>query len=217
MCLSKRSSIDTQPQFDSTSTVRGTLASDQLQVVDCLYLKVLPEYKNIVCEYDQACRRAAVSREKSRLPPRSQWSPPGRELTSKERDLLCGPRDTAIFLKKITVRDSDTGREITYSVCRADERVLPHVCSSYVCVKNEHNAVPKFGRIVSLFQHNFYARIFNWAVIHEYSKPTRNKDSGLCMVGLASCNSQPTTILLDNLSYPLVFAKDGGNLWFLNY
>ena len=153
----------------------------------------------------------------SLFPERTKWSPPGHAISALEKTYLQGPQVSVKFYKRLEVCHGHTGRLIVYTTAESEKS--QRISSSYVVVQNDQIAqqTPRFGRIVSLFQHSLAEQTFNWAVLDEYETPFYDPDSKLWRVAMNI--AMTSTIPLKNLSLPLVVAKDPvtAELWFLNY
>lgn len=96
---------------------KGVLSPEQVSQLSHEYKKFIPEYVDILTEYEKAAKRACDSRLKSQFPIKSLWNPAGRNLGDKERELLVGPVEDITFLSKLSVRDETTNRLIEYTCC----------------------------------------------------------------------------------------------------
>ena len=63
----------------------------ELKLLSRAYTSLIPDYLCIHTEYNNAQRRAINTREGSLFPSTKEWNPPGRMLTERQRELLCGP------------------------------------------------------------------------------------------------------------------------------
>ena len=121
---------------------------------------VLPGYSKIVEEYEKARKRAQVSRKISLFPSRPTWSLPGREITVLEKMYLQGPENLVKFYNRMEVCQNKTGRWIVYTTAESEKS--QRISSSYVAVMGTTaSQTPRFGRIVSLFQHTFAKQTAN--------------------------------------------------------
>ena len=182
----------------------------QVQQLDAGYQDLLPDFAQLNKEYQHdkvRCKRMST------FPGRSGWSPPSRKLSAKECALRVGPGSHAQSLQRVTIQDRNTGRLVEYvPACR--ERSGSFVLSSYVKVDGE--IPPCFGRIQSLFQHNFNNSDHIWATVKCFSdRMMKDDESGMWNVNPE--NGVDRLLHLSKLSYPLVIAYEADRLWFLNY
>ena len=67
-----------------------------------------------------------------------------------------------------------------------------------------------------MFEHQFVSKTYQWAIVEKYSEAIQDRESNLWTVPGSTCGKH--AVLLSNLSYPLVVAKDNDEtLWFINY
>ena len=114
------------------------------------------------------------------------------------------------------VCQNKTGRWIVYTT--AESKKAQRISSSYVAVMGTTaSQTPRFGRIVSRFQHTFAKQTADWVVLDEYTNPMKDSDSKLWKV--ATNSPITSTVPSKKLSMPLVVAKDPltAELWFLNF
>ena len=146
--------LRTKPSPDRVAVVckQGSLSSSQFAMLKNLTANMVPEYSDIVSEYEREKQRAKNNRTFSSFPSREHWNPPGRVLSNQECELVCGPINSVQFLKKLPLRDSKTGRWIDYSASEFELKISRTSCS-YVAFTG--CKPPKFGRIQSLYMHSF--------------------------------------------------------------
>ena len=188
----------------------GTLPADQLATIDSFYLDSIPAYSKIKAEYQKDLRRASVARVKATFPAKHHWNPEGRRLSCNEREMLLGPKSTVKFLKRVTRTDEYTGR--VYSFC-------PSGCESSTKVRNSYikfcdGDVGVFGRICTIFDHNFAGTTYTWCVIDTYASPSLDSESSLFFVSSQFVDVR--LLLLEKLSNPLVVGFESCHVWFLN-
>ena len=189
----------------------GNLSAPQVLELDTAYQDLLPQFSKLIIEFKQDMKRC---RRSANFSGRKTWTPQARQLFTIEQMLLEGPEDKITFLKRLSVRDSKTGRMITYT-CTPSDTETSQVDSSYVAVSIE--AVLQFGRILSLFEHKFADKNYTWANVALYEVPTKDGDTRFWNVqGTARKNC---LVPLEKLSYPLVVAVESEpqRLWFINY
>ena len=105
----------------SSPVKEGSLSAEQLCTVNQHYMVVLPGYSKIVEEYEEARKRAQVSRKISLFPSRPTWSPPGREITVLEKMYLQGPENLVKFYNRMEVCQNKTGRWIVYTTAESEK------------------------------------------------------------------------------------------------
>ena len=207
------------PDHLSMSLKEGTITEDYLSEMNHVYMEIFPSYSQIVADYDKMRHRAQVYRKKSSFPERAQWTPPGRELSDEEKEFLQGPSAQVTFLKKATIKDHITGRLVEYTAVESSQNKLSRTCCYHVAVTDKVNP-PQFGRILSLFEHRFVGKTYQWAIVEEYTEAVQDQESNLWTVSGSTCGKH--AVLLSKLSYPLVVAEESSDndktiLWFINY
>ena len=100
-------------------------------------------------------------------------NPPGRVLSSFERELLIGPLRDVSYFKKLTVRDLITNRAIEYSCINVPilPSDVPKQSSAFVLVHSKRHTMPQFGAVTSLFVHTFANKSYFWTVVHQFTTP----------------------------------------------
>jgi hypothetical protein len=198
------------------------LSSNEVSEVQRQYEETVEEYTKITTEYDNAAKRATNSHEKSLFPGKDCWNPPGRILSTFERELLIGPLRDVSYFKKLTVRDKTTNRAIEYSCINIPflPSEIPKQSSSFILVPSESHTIPLFGAVTSLFVHTFAKKNCFWALVHQFPTPVYDHELKMWHVSVQESECDGTTnllvIQLDKLSYPLVVAFDNNLLWILN-
>ena len=94
---------------------QGHLLPEQLTELEGVYRRLVPQFSQLLTEYEKEHKRLKRSRKNIEFPSRNQWSPPARQLTEKERELLLGPKSNVKFLRKVSLREAKTGRLIDYT------------------------------------------------------------------------------------------------------
>ena len=113
--------------------------------------------------------------KKSQFPERAQWTPPGREISDTEKLYLQGPSAQVTFLRKATVKDPNTGRVDEYSAAESQSKHFRISCY-YVTISHSTQAQsPQFEWILSLFEHRFVRKTYQWAVIEECCGPIQDR------------------------------------------
>ena len=169
----KETSSTNEDQFICGMSTKGFLSSHQVSEIQRQYEETVDEYRRIITEYENAAKRAINSREKSLFPGKDCWNPPGRILSSLERELLIGPMRDVSYFKKLTVRDKTTSRAIEYSCINVPvlPSEVPKQSSSFVLIPSEGHTMPVFGSVTSLFVHTFAKKKNYWAVVHQFTTP----------------------------------------------
>ena len=90
------------------------------------------------------------------------------------------------FLKKATIKDHMTGRLVEYTAVESLQNELSRICCYYVAVTDKVNP-PQFGRILSLFEHQFVSKRYQWAIVEEYSEAIQDCESNLWTVSGSTC------------------------------
>ena len=209
MHLSGRVRQTDVPDQVSVEMQGSTLQPDQLTTLNSLYQGLIPDYSKLVQEY-------AEDKRSFNFPSMNSWSPRGRPLSERERlFLLQGPGGTITLLKRLLVRNTLTGQVITYSPATNDKE-NSKVSSSYVAY-TEPNSPPQFGRIESLFKHNFCSTEYTWANVQFFENPVQDSETGLWCVDDRHYSHH--FVLLSNISIQLMVAveKLAHQIWFLNF
>ena len=217
MRLSDRVRSEVKADRVPVSWKDGTLSSSQLSELDTLYDQMLPEYSHIVSEYEHEKNRAKNKRSLSNFPSREKWKPPARILSDRECELIAGPKNHVEFIKKLSLRDTHTGRCIYYTASECERRPS-RTSSSYVAlhVCTSESDTPVFAQIQSLFTHSFASHTYDWAILDVFDTPLRDSESSMWNVHHVVKDQRCALVL--NLSYPLVVAPEtsSSRLWFLN-
>ena len=190
------------------------LTSKELKQLDGYYLEEIPEYTVLMTEYNKERKKSISSRRKSLFPSKEKWTPPARELTSYEQELLLGPSPTVTLLRRVQICDIRSRRWVTYSAAESEQSM--RVSSSYVSTKHFTDGSPQFGRITRIFSHSFAKQHTIFVHLSLYSTPTLNTDVNMWSAPALASGS--TTLLpVSDVSYPLVVAREDDTIWFLNY
>ena len=138
------------------------------------------------------------------------WNPPGKLLTSAERNTLLGPSNDVVYYKKFILCDSNTKWMIHFST-KTPLFKEAKISSSFVSLK-ECGTPPRFGCIVSLFTHSF-AEVTFWAVLDIYPEAINDN---YCKMWNVPLDRPPSDRLVLCISYPLVVAHEDTTSWFFN-
>jgi hypothetical protein len=129
--------------LDSVSSACGRESTLNTSEVDMLKsAQLVPCYDYLLSAYEKDLKRACVPCTKSRFPPLSEWSHPSN--TPADKALLAGPEPTVFVHKQVFIKDSGTGRSISYTSNETEVLSSRHKCS-YVQIGQ------KFARIQRLF------------------------------------------------------------------
>ena len=202
---------DNEDQVLCGMSSEGVLLPDKVSQLQGEYREAVPDYAKLLEEYEKAAERASNSRVKSLFPSKHTWNPPGRDF---ERQLLNGPLGNVKYYKKITVRDKVTNRKIEYSCTNLpiSSSSVPKQSSSFVSRSRLHtDEKPVFGVIVALFSHSFAQCNYFWAVIQHFTTVMYDRELKMWYASISLTQSS-----LIMVSYPLVVAIDGSQLFFLN-
>ena len=218
MKLSKKASqndwIVTPAAADNTIS----LTDDQQKWLHTYYSKEIPEYELITKEYTIAKAYSVKLQKKfTTFPSKEKWSPPLRQLSDKERQLLIGPPSSATLLKKVQVCLPNTGRWITYSSSQFQQSA--RISSAYVCASSDHSKLPQLGHISMILQHRFANTTKVFALITIYGNATFDEDVAMWFTPWPPVTEMIVMSSVEDLSEPLVVAHDEENMviWFLNY
>jgi hypothetical protein len=159
--------------------------------------------------------RSISTRQKSLFPPREKWTPPARKLSDHEQELLLGPSHAGIILKRLQLRDVKTKRWVTYS--GANNEQSTRVSSSFVSLK-QSDKPPQFGRINSIFTHTFAKLQTNFVELSIFGTAVFDCDVKMWSASnSASATASVKIIPLQDISNPLVVAREDNDIWFLNF
>ena len=192
-----------------------TLKIDQQEWLHKYYFDTIPEYHAIVNDYNDDKVRHIKLRKKSQFPSKQEWTPPMRQLTSFEQELLCGPSPSCTLLKKVQFHVPKIGRWITYSSKQFEQS--SRVSSSYVCIGKDGSSTPQFGCISKLISHDWASRTEIFVLIDVYSNPSYCSELNMWFT---SSHFETSTLLsIKDISQPLVIANDEKNaiVWYLNF
>ena len=186
----------------------------ELKLLSRAYTSLIPDYLCIQTEYNNAQRRAINTREDSLFPSTKEWNPPGRMLTERQRELLCGPSSSVQSQMRAVVEDVRTGRVIEYRTLDSEKGLTS--CSSFVHVqKTGSNSHPLVGHIVRIFKHSFIGVTHTFTKVDVYDHVTEDCDCHLWFI--PNINATRHIIVgLENLSKPLITAKTDSELWILD-
>ena len=195
--------------LDPISGTRGkesTLSASELDMLKSAYRQLIPRYGYLLTAYEKDLKRATVTRTKSQFPPIIEWSHPS--IIPTDKVLLAGPEPTIFVHKQTLMKDSATGRSVSYTASETEVQSSRHKCS-YVQTEL------KFARIQRLFTHTFVGDTRKFAILKIFSRAHQDTDSGIHYI-ISSDSHQFGVSLVESLSQPLVFAEEENKVWFLN-
>lgn len=219
MALSGRMSHECPPHLPRT--INGPdpihilkLQKDEVKLLSGAYASLIPDYLSIHTEYNNAQQRAITIREGSLFPSTEEWNPPGRMLTERERELLCGPSSSVQSQMRAVVEDVRTGRAIEYRTLDSEKGLIS--CSSFVHVQKTGSAShPLVGHILRIFKHLFIGVTRTFAKVAVYDDITEDCDCHLWFVPDINA-TRHIVVGLEDLSKPLITAKTDSELWILD-
>ena len=88
--------------MEPVEQVQQKLSQDMLQLLNELYLQLIPRYKLLSEEYQKALTRASNARRKKDFPSKEHWQSP-LCVQPTDRALLVGPQSGVVFHKRRTV------------------------------------------------------------------------------------------------------------------
>ena len=212
MTMSGRSTSSNEFAHDDNGVIQD-LPVDAYELLVDVYRKSSQRYSDLFTQYEEELRKAANRRQKSCFPPFSEWIPRGG-LQSGDLELLRGPDKHAVFHKKITLKDKNTGRLIVYAAAK-DEIQHPKYSCSYAQMLG-HTHPPRLGQIKLCFTHTFLDQTRKFVVFSIFKEPQLDEQSKMWWVREdQTIESDVHVIELSFLSSPLVVAKEDCKLWFL--
>lgn len=167
----------------STNTgIAARLSPLELSLLDTLYKKILPQYKNLCDEYEKDKTLATNARRKSLFPSRSDWQPVCGFNNPNDHLLFQGPDPEITEKKKMECEDVYTGKKYLL-MSREDTPVHSsgrHLCSIVQVLQQEPDC-PNNGKhvvayISKLFTHLFGNDGFKLALLKIYSDVKEDED-----------------------------------------
>ena len=148
----------------------STLSTSELDMLKSTYRQLIPRYGYLLTAYEKDLKRASVTRTKSQIPPIIEWSHPS--ITPTDKALLAGPEPTIFVHKQVLIKDSTTGRGVSYTASETEVQSSRHKCS-YV------QSELKFDCIQRLFTHTFVGDTRKFAILKIFSQVHQDTDSGI--------------------------------------
>ena len=198
-----------EPTTINVSICKCQLTSEEKSWLETHYYRKYPEYKD---EYEIDKARNKRLNYKMNFPTKANWKPPTRSLLPFEETLLCGPPETVTLLKRTQLRNTSTGRLLTYS-SKSHEEISSRNCSSYVCLNHnqqQQHKDPQFGCINKIFFHKFGDKTVIFAEVTKFSDTKFDTELRMWHASLAHANHS-ALYLIDDFSEPLTIALDTHN------
>lgn len=118
MKFSGRVSVDTSVSTDAGNTCN--LSASELRLLDHLYKKMLPLYRNLCDAYEKAKIISINTRRKLLFPSRTDWQPVGGFKDTNEHLLIQGPKPNISEKKKLAYEDVPTGKKYVFMSIKHD-------------------------------------------------------------------------------------------------
>lgn len=188
-------------QLVETPKPVSTLEVDEVNLLKmkAVYQEEDEDYKALHQLYNHEKKKARQMRELRSFPPFEKWVPKGRPPAGREVELLAGPKSTATSVREYTYEQS--GRR-------------PHTFKSESVVCQLGLPTLKFGSVKKVLVHKFAGCEYVWLFIGWFPPPKCDPESRI----FYSVNKveQTSPILISKASQPLVIAKEGEFIWFLD-
>lgn len=221
MKFSGRVSMDTSVSTD-TSNSTCNLSASELTLLDTLYKKMLPRYRNLCEGYEKAKTLAVNARKKSLFPSRTYWQPVGGFKDANDHSLFQGPKPVVSERKKLEYEDVPTGKKYVFMSIEHDPIRTSgrHLCSIVQVLQQEpdsnnqsYHAVAYINR---LFTHQFGKDEYKLALLNIYDDVKRDED-GLFWNDTDKFRPELSILPVHWLSSPLVVGFEDNRIYFLNY
>lgn len=152
-----------------------------LSEINDVYMEILPEHSRIVADCEQMHNRVNIYRKKAKFPKRAYWTPPGRELNEEKKLFLQGLSAQVAFLKMATIKDCCTGRVVEYAAVSESQCKHSRICCCYVTLTNKAQSSSTLWSD-SVFEHQFVAKMYQWAIVEEYTDPVKIRSQNYGML-----------------------------------
>jgi hypothetical protein len=154
-------------------TLDYDLTDDQYDQLKAYYISVVPEYEQLIEQYECERECARASRCLRSFPSFSMWQP--QCLSEEQRCLQSGPVRFAIRVKYYIYLDSHR-RRIKLSTMESDQEYMYCRCSY---ISAQIDGVLMFGRILTIFRHTFLSTVTTFAYVSWFENSIVDKGTDL--------------------------------------
>ena len=179
-----------------------TIEIDQanLKKMQGIYQQEVEEYKLLLQVYQQEKENARKQRKLRAFPTFEKWIPEGRSLAAREQELLAGPKPTAASIESYVFEQR--GRRS--HKFKAGESVVYQLGLPTL----------NFGCVDRIITHKFAGCEFVWLFCRWYPAPECHLETSTWFSEDKPVHISP--VLVTGVSRPLVIAKEGNIIWFLD-